>query len=317
MVHGKPDFYLSNGIAVAGRLRDPAGRAGRAAGPAGAAQGGPRRRGAVRARPQAAGCRSCPGPSGWSDGPRLRRRAGRAGERPGRWPAVRFRVENVAVQGVYAVSEVVDALRRLDRDPEVDVIVLARGGGSVEDLLPFSDEALVRAVAACLTPVVSAIGHELGHAAGRPGRRRARLHADRRGPPGGPGRPRAEQVGPDPRRRGAAARGVRARRPRADAAGRGALAAGAGRPRHRAGAPPRGGGRHGDRPGPACVRAPARPRGRRAGARPGAGPRPVAGRDARARLRGRPARRRLGRARRRRRSRWAPQYVCGWRPGRC
>jgi exodeoxyribonuclease VII large subunit len=77
-----------------------------------------------------------------------------------RWPAVRFKVENVAVQGVYAVTEVTDALRRLDRDPEVDVIVVARGGGSVEDLLPFSDEAMVRAVAACVTPVVSAIGHE-------------------------------------------------------------------------------------------------------------------------------------------------------------
>lgn len=77
-----------------------------------------------------------------------------------RWPAVRFRVENVAVQGVRAVSEVVDALHRLDRDPEVDVIVVARGGGSVEDLLPFSDEAMVRAVAGCFTPVVSAIGHE-------------------------------------------------------------------------------------------------------------------------------------------------------------
>jgi len=56
-----------------------------------------------------------------------------------RWPAVRFRVENVAVQGVYAVDGMVDALRRLDRDPEVQVIVVARGGGSVEDLLPFSD----------------------------------------------------------------------------------------------------------------------------------------------------------------------------------
>ncbi len=77
-----------------------------------------------------------------------------------RWPAVRFRVENVAVQGVYAVTQVADALARLDRDPEVDVIVVTRGGGSVEDLLPFSDEALVRAVAACRTPVVSAIGHE-------------------------------------------------------------------------------------------------------------------------------------------------------------
>ncbi len=77
-----------------------------------------------------------------------------------RWPAVSFRVENVAVQGVYAVTEVVAALTRLDRDPEVDVIVVTRGGGSVEDLLPFSDEAMVRAVAACFTPVVSAIGHE-------------------------------------------------------------------------------------------------------------------------------------------------------------
>ncbi|MBO4275855.1 exodeoxyribonuclease VII large subunit, partial [Microbispora triticiradicis] len=77
-----------------------------------------------------------------------------------RWPAVRFRVEQVAVQGPYAVGEVTEALRRLDADPEVDVIVIARGGGSLEDLLPFSDESLVRAVAACRTPVVSAIGHE-------------------------------------------------------------------------------------------------------------------------------------------------------------
>jgi exodeoxyribonuclease VII large subunit len=77
-----------------------------------------------------------------------------------RWPAVRFTVENAAVQGPYAVAEVIDALRRLDSDPAVDVIVIARGGGSLEDLLPFSDEALVRAVAAARTPVVSAIGHE-------------------------------------------------------------------------------------------------------------------------------------------------------------
>jgi exodeoxyribonuclease VII large subunit len=77
-----------------------------------------------------------------------------------RWPAVQFRIENVAVQGGYAVTEVIAAVQRLDRDPEVDVIVLARGGGSVEDLLPFSDEALVRAVAAALTPVVTAVGHE-------------------------------------------------------------------------------------------------------------------------------------------------------------
>jgi len=77
-----------------------------------------------------------------------------------RWPAVRFRVEQVAVQGSYAAAEVTDALHRLDADPEVDVIVIARGGGSLEDLLPFSNEDLIRAVAACRTPVVSAIGHE-------------------------------------------------------------------------------------------------------------------------------------------------------------
>jgi exodeoxyribonuclease VII large subunit len=77
-----------------------------------------------------------------------------------RLPGARFRLENVAMQGVNAVPEVVDALRRLDRDPEVDVIVIARGGGSVEDLLPFSNETLVRAVSEAFTPVVSAIGHE-------------------------------------------------------------------------------------------------------------------------------------------------------------
>jgi exodeoxyribonuclease VII large subunit len=77
-----------------------------------------------------------------------------------RWPAVRFRVEQVAVQGPYAVEEIVAALQRLDADPAVDVIIVTRGGGSIEDLLPFSDETLVREVAACRTPVVSAIGHE-------------------------------------------------------------------------------------------------------------------------------------------------------------
>ncbi len=77
-----------------------------------------------------------------------------------RWPAVRFEVRNVPVQGASAVPRVVEAVRELDAHPEVDVIVVARGGGSVEDLLPFSDEELVRAVAACRTPVVSAIGHE-------------------------------------------------------------------------------------------------------------------------------------------------------------
>ncbi|MGW4204985.1 exodeoxyribonuclease VII large subunit [Streptomyces sp. NPDC004726] len=77
-----------------------------------------------------------------------------------RWPAVRFEVRNVAVQGMHAVSQVVQAVKELDDLPDVDVIIVARGGGSVEDLLPFSDESLVRAVAGCRTPVVSAIGHE-------------------------------------------------------------------------------------------------------------------------------------------------------------
>ncbi|GAA2514980.1 exodeoxyribonuclease VII large subunit [Pilimelia columellifera] len=77
-----------------------------------------------------------------------------------RWPAVEFRTVNVAVQGVGAVAQIIDALRALDADDRVEVIVLARGGGSTEDLLAFSDEALCRAVFACRTPVVSAIGHE-------------------------------------------------------------------------------------------------------------------------------------------------------------
>jgi exodeoxyribonuclease VII large subunit len=77
-----------------------------------------------------------------------------------RWPAVRIAVREVAVQGPFAVTEVCDAIRVLDRDPQIDVIVIARGGGSLEDLLPFSDEALCRLVSASFTPVVSAIGHE-------------------------------------------------------------------------------------------------------------------------------------------------------------
>ncbi|RII15979.1 Exodeoxyribonuclease 7 large subunit [Streptomyces sp. YIM 130001] len=77
-----------------------------------------------------------------------------------RWPAVRFEVRNVPVQGVHAVPQVVQAVKELDAQDEVDVIVVTRGGGSVEDLLPFSDEQLIRAVSACRTPVVSAIGHE-------------------------------------------------------------------------------------------------------------------------------------------------------------
>lgn len=77
-----------------------------------------------------------------------------------RWPAAIIDVEHTLVQGPHAAAQVIDALKNLDARPEVDVIIIARGGGSLEDLLPFSEEALVRAVHACRTPVVSAIGHE-------------------------------------------------------------------------------------------------------------------------------------------------------------
>jgi exodeoxyribonuclease VII large subunit len=73
---------------------------------------------------------------------------------------VQFAIRNTAVQGPNAVPQIVDALAELDRNPVVDVIIIARGGGSVEDLLPFSDETLCRAISACRTPVVSAVGHE-------------------------------------------------------------------------------------------------------------------------------------------------------------
>lgn len=77
-----------------------------------------------------------------------------------RWPSIEFEVREVAVQGTQAVSDVVNALTELDGLPDVDVIIITRGGGSVEDLLPFSNEAMVRAVAGSRTPVISAIGHE-------------------------------------------------------------------------------------------------------------------------------------------------------------
>jgi exodeoxyribonuclease VII large subunit len=77
-----------------------------------------------------------------------------------RWPAVEFRIAYASVQGDKAVGEVTSALRTLDADPEVDVIIVARGGGDFQNLLVFSDESLVRAAAACVTPIVSAIGHE-------------------------------------------------------------------------------------------------------------------------------------------------------------
>ena len=77
-----------------------------------------------------------------------------------RWPSVQFEIREVTVQGAAAVSEVSDALRDLEANKDVEVIIITRGGGSFEDLLPFSDEGLVRLAASCTTPIVSAIGHE-------------------------------------------------------------------------------------------------------------------------------------------------------------
>ena len=77
-----------------------------------------------------------------------------------RWPSVQFETREVQVQGSDAVIQVSAALKELEADPEVDVIIITRGGGSFEDLLPFSDESLVRLAASCKTPIVSAIGHE-------------------------------------------------------------------------------------------------------------------------------------------------------------
>jgi len=77
-----------------------------------------------------------------------------------RWPSVQFEIREVTVQGAAAVSEVSDALRELEANKDVEVIIITRGGGSFEDLLPFSDEGLVRLAASCTTPIVSAIGHE-------------------------------------------------------------------------------------------------------------------------------------------------------------
>jgi exodeoxyribonuclease VII large subunit len=77
-----------------------------------------------------------------------------------RFPAAHVVVAETYVQGPFAATAMIDALRAVSETPEVDVVVLARGGGSFEDLLPFSDERLVRAVAVCPVPIVSAVGHE-------------------------------------------------------------------------------------------------------------------------------------------------------------
>jgi exodeoxyribonuclease VII large subunit len=160
VLQAKPTFWAQARIAHARRPPDPPRRRRRAARAPGVPQATPRPGGAVRPRAQEA--------------PALPpRRVGlvcgraSAAERDvvenarRRWPSAVFEIRQVAVQGADAVSQVCAALAELDAHPEVDVIVIARGGGGVEDLLPFSNESMVRAVAAAVTPVVSAIGHDV------------------------------------------------------------------------------------------------------------------------------------------------------------
>ena len=216
--------------------------------------------GLFAARAQAAAAVPAAPASGWSP-----RRARPPSATSSRTPGAagrrsRFEVAHAAMQGPRAAREVIEALERLDRDPDVDVIVIARGGGSVEDLLPFSDEALVRAVAAARTPVVSRDRPRARHPAARPGRRRPRLHAHRR-----------RQADRARRRRGAAARRpaardrVRARaatrwlEPRAARPRRAAVPPGARRPAH-ASSTARRRGRELARPRPPSLAPPARPR---------------------------------------------------------
>ncbi len=113
-----------------------------------------------------------------------------------RWPAVEFRVAHTAVQGSQAAAEVMAALDRLDRDTEVDVIVIARGGGSVEDLLPFSDEGLLRAVFAAGTPVDLRHRARARQPVARPGGRSSGGDADRRRQDRGPRRARGARPHP-------------------------------------------------------------------------------------------------------------------------
>ena len=240
------------------RRRDPPGRPRRAAGPARAAQEAARRRGAVRPEPQAAA--AVPARPGRPD-----HRPGSAAERDvldnarRRWPAVELRRSRTPrCRAQRAATEIIDALDRLDRDPTVDVIVIARGGGSVEDLLPFSDEALCRAVRLPHPGRLRDRPRDR-HPAARLRRRRPRLHADRRGQAGRP-RPRRgaapRRVGPRPAPR----HHDRLARPGAGRARRAALAPGAGRPPQPARRPASDEVAAAARPGPPHPRPPARPR---------------------------------------------------------
>jgi exodeoxyribonuclease VII large subunit len=78
-----------------------------------------------------------------------------------RWPAIRIVLAPVRVQGEGAAQDIAAAIRRFDRLGRVDVLIVGRGGGSLEDLWAFNDEAVVRAIAGARTPIVSAVGHEV------------------------------------------------------------------------------------------------------------------------------------------------------------
>ena len=157
----------------------PVGRR-RAARPARAPQAAAGRRGPVRRRAQEARCRSCPARSGWSAAGRSAAEKDVVENARRRWPAVRFEIRQVAVQGPTAVTEVTAALRELDADPDVDVIVITRGGGSVEDLLPFSNETLRPGRRRRPHPRRQRHRPRRRHPPARPRRRRPRLHPHRR-----------------------------------------------------------------------------------------------------------------------------------------
>ena len=196
VVHAKPTYYANRGTLSPVRPRDPDGRARRAAGPARAAPPAAGRRGAVRRRAASAGCRSCPARVGLVTAPDSAAERDVLENARRRWPAVRFEVRvRRRCRAPARPREVIEALGRLDRDPEVDVIVVARGGGSVEDLLPFSDEALLRAVLRGAHPGRLRDRPRAGQPAARPGRRRARLDPHRRRQAGGARRGRGGRAG--------------------------------------------------------------------------------------------------------------------------
>ena len=287
---GRPTFYVPRGsVSFAAEAIRTVGHRG-TAGPPRAPAPGAGRRGPVRRPPQAPA--AVPARPGRADlRPGQRRRAGRPGERPAALAGggVR-RAARSRSRAPTRSPRSRRALAALDADPAIEVIVLARGGGSVEDLLPFSDETLVRAVAAARTPVVSAIGHEQDSPlVDSVADVRASTPTDA-----------AKLVVPDVAEQQAlvdgadpalAAGGGGPARPRAGPRGRPVQPAGAGRPR-RGPAPARPAGRRPARPGPPLPAAPAGPGRRRPAAPPGAGARAVPRGDPGARVRRGSARRR-------------------------